>query len=168
MEELQYSKDPTNPNGEGPEGIAGGGGPGPETAAGNDGRRAIRKRAVRLAQHTAKDWGSRDVSTYASSIAFYFFISMIPLLIFILQIITRMGLSQQELLDFIERLVPESSYHLASRVVYEACRYSKGTLSISALALLWAASKGTMALRCGLNKVYNEEERRPYPVLCLI
>ena len=168
MEELQYSKDPANPNGEGPEGIAGGGGPGPETAAGNDGRRAIRKRAVRLAQHTAKDWGSRDVSTYASSIAFYFFISMIPLLIFILQIITRMGLSQQELLDFIERLVPESSYHLASRVVYEACRYSKGTLSISALALLWAASKGTMALRCGLNKVYNEEERRPYPVLCLI
>ena len=133
-----------------------------------DGHRAIRKRAVHLARKTAKDWGGRDVSTYASSIAFYFFMSMIPLVIIVLQMISRMGLSQQQLLDFIGRLIPESAYEFSSRVVSEACRYSTGTLSVSALALLWAASKGTMALRCGLNKVYDEEERRPYPVLCLI
>ncbi|HAB94811.1 MAG TPA: hypothetical protein DCF49_08685, partial [Lachnospiraceae bacterium] len=62
--------------------------------------REIRKKAKRLAVKTAKDWIGRDVATYASSIAFYFFMSMIPLLIIILQLLPRIGLSQRELLDF--------------------------------------------------------------------
>ena len=56
----------------------------------------LKARAGHLAKRTAKDWSSRDVATYASSIAFYFFMSMIPVLIIIIQVITRLGLSQRE------------------------------------------------------------------------
>ena len=131
-------------------------------------RREIRKKAKHLAVNTAKDWIGRDVATYASSIAFYFFMSMIPLLIIILQLLPRIGLSQWELLDFINRLIPETAQGFAATIVSEAYRTAKGAISASALAILWSASRGTMALRCGLNKVYDEEERRSYPVLCLI
>ena len=139
-----------------------------ESSDGGARPRINREKARHLAKKTAKDWSDRDVSTYASSIAFYFFMSMIPLLIIIVQAITRIGLTQQVLLEFIERLIPETSYVFAARVVYEAYRYTPGTLSVSALVLLWSASKGTMALRCGLNNVYDEEERRVYPVQVLI
>ena len=159
MKELQISAESVDPHGEGAE---------QADRPDNTGHRVIRKKAVRLAKKTAKDWGNRDVTTYASSIAYYFFMSMIPLLIIILQAITRIGLSQQELLDFIERLIPDTAYELAARIISEAYGFSTGTISISALALLWTASKGTMALRCGLNKVYDEEEKRSYPALCLI
>ena len=189
MKEMEFNPESAVPHGEGPEqpvkadGILhqessdGGTGQQPVKADGtlqqesNDGStspRINREKARHLAKKTAKDWSDRDVSTYASSIAFYFFMSMIPLLIIIVQAITRLGLTQQVLLEFIKRLIPETSYVFAARVVYEAYRYTPGTLSVSALVLLWSASKGTMALRCGLNNVYDEEERRVYPVQVLI
>ena len=158
MKETQISAEPADPTREAAQQAS-------KPAAG---QQEISARAKRLAKRTAKDWGDRDVTTYASSIAFYFFMSMIPLLIIILQTITRIGLSQRELLDFISRLIPETAYEFAARIVAEAYTNAKGTLSVSALILLWSASRGTMALRCGLNKVYDEEERRSYPVLCLI
>ena len=156
MKEMEFNPESEVPHGEGPEqpvkadgtlqqeSSDGGTGQQPVKADGtlqqesNDGGtkpRINREKARHLAKKTAKDWSDRDVSTYASSIAFYFFMSMIPLLIII---------------------------------VYEAYRYTPGTLSVSALVLLWSASKGTMALRCGLNNVYDEEERRVYPVQVLI
>ncbi len=131
-------------------------------------KRAIRKRAKRLAAKTAKQWNDRDVEIYASSIAFYFFISMIPLLIILLQFLPALGLSQVELLAFIDRLIPETAHGFAATLVSEAYKSSKSALSLSALFLVWSASRGTMALRRGLNNVYEEKETRPYPVLCLI
>jgi membrane protein len=128
----------------------------------------LKARAGHLAKRTAKDWSSRDVATYASSIAFYFFMSMIPVLIIIIQVITRLGLSQRELLDFISRLIPETAYEFTAKIVSEAYKKTTGTISVSALVLLWAASRATMALRCGLNKVYDKEEQRTYPVIHLI
>lgn len=47
-------------------------------------------------------------------------------------------------------------------------RWDMGTLSLSVVTLVWSASKGTMALRQGLNRVYGVEETRPYPVQVLL
>ena len=169
MKEMEFNPESAVPHGEGPEQpVKADGTLQQESNDGGTSPRINREKARHLAKKTAKDWSDRDVSTYASSIAFYFFMSMIPLLIIIVQAITRIGLTQQVLLEFIERLIPETSYVFAARVVYEAYRYTPGTLSVSALVLLWSASKGTMALRCGLNNVYDEEERRVYPVQVLI
>ena len=44
-----------------------------------------RKKVKRLAIRTARDWSDRSVGTYASSMAFFFFMSLIPLLILLMQ-----------------------------------------------------------------------------------
>ena len=75
MKETQISAEPADPTREAAQQAS-------KPAAG---QQEISARAKRLAKRTAKDWGDRDVTTYASSIAFYFFMSMIPLLIIILQ-----------------------------------------------------------------------------------
>lgn len=140
----------------------------PPPAGSEKPRRVITKRAKRLAAKTARQWNDRDVGIYASSIAFYFFTSMIPLLVIVLQLLPLVGLSQVELLAFIDRLIPETAHGFAATIVSEAYKSARGALPLSALALIWSASRGTMALRQGLNSVYGEKETRPYPVLCLI
>ena len=125
-------------------------------------------RARRLALKAAGDWGAESVGTYASSIAFFFFISIIPLLIFLLQLLPLTGVNEYQLYSFLIQLIPETARGLVSTVITEAYRRSFGIMSVSALFLAWAASRGTMALRLGLNHVYEVKERRPYPLLCLI
>lgn len=134
----------------------------------SSGSPTIKTRAQRLAKKTVKDFFGRDVGTYASSIAFFFFMALIPLLIILLQMIPLFGLSQENLLSFINRLIPEAAQGFAGMVVAEAYKSSRGTLSVSALVLVWAASTATRALRQGLNQVYDVEENRPYPILCLM
>ena len=145
-----------------------GSGAAPEESKKQTGKGEIRKKAKHLARKTAEDWTARDVGTYASSIAFFFFMSMIPLLIIIFQLLPIFGLSQVDLIKFLDRMIPEAMQGFAAIVVSQAYKYSKGTLSLSVITLVWSASKGTMALRQGLNRVYGVEETRPYPVQVLL
>ena len=108
------------------------------------------------------------MGTYASSMVFFFILSVIPLLILLLQLLPYLGLSRYDLIDFLFQVIPESGYALVARIVSEAYRTSGSVVSISALTLFWSASRGTMALRTSLNNIYDEKERRSYPVLCLI
>ena len=66
----------------------------PEESKVQTGKGGIRQKAKHLARKTAQDWTARDVGTYASSIAFFFFLSMIPLLIIIFQMLPLFGLSE--------------------------------------------------------------------------
>ena len=118
----------------------------------------IKIKAKHLVRKTAEDWTARDVGTCASSIAFFFFMSMIPLLIIIFQMLPLFGLSEFDLISFLDRMIPEAMQGFAAIVVSQAYKYSKGTLSLSV----------TMALRQGLNRVYGVEETRPYPVQVLL
>ena len=109
----------------------------------------IKIKAKHLVRKTAEDWTARDVGTCASSIAFFFFMSMIPLLIIIFQMLPLFGLSEFDLISFLDRMIPEAMQGFAAIVVSQAYKYSKGTLSLSVITLVWSASKGTMALRQG-------------------
>ena len=66
----------------------------------------IRARAKRFTKTTLLDWGDHNVGTYASSMSFFFFMSMIPLLILLLQLLPYIGLSRHDLLSFLYELVP--------------------------------------------------------------
>ena len=112
----------------------------------------IKIKAKHLVRKTAEDWTARDVGTCASSIAFFFFMSMIPLLIIIFQMLPLFGLSEFDLISFLDRMIPEAMQGFAAIVVSQAYKYSKGTLSLSV----------------GLNRVYDVEETRPYPVQVLL
>ena len=116
-----------------------GSGAAPEESKNQTGTGGIRKKAKHLARKTAEDWTARDVATYASSIAFFFFMSMIPLLIIIFQLLPIFGLSQVDLIKFLDRMIPEAMQGFAAIVVSQAYKYSKGTLSLSVITLVWSA-----------------------------
>lgn len=110
----------------------------------------------------------RDISTYAASTAFFFFLSVVPMLILICAIIPYTPLTEENLVELVTDLLPRQIDSLAESLISEVYDKSAGILSIALVATLWSAAKGVMALMKGLNSVNMVEEQRNYFLLRLI
>lgn len=110
----------------------------------------------------------KDISTYAASTAFFFFLSVVPMLIMICTIIPYTPLTEDNLVELVTDLLPDQIDPLAESLISEVYDKSAGILSIALIATVWSAAKGVMALMKGLNSVNGVEEKRNYFVLRII
>lgn len=110
----------------------------------------------------------RNFATYASSISFFFFLSLVPMLVLISSILPKTGLKEENLVSAITRLTPDIVDSLVTDIVAEAYAHSGELLPISAVVLIWACSSATLALMRGMNDVYGEKEERNILFLMLL
>lgn len=101
-----------------------------------------------------------NAGTYASSIAYFAFLSLVPLLALCISLVSVAGLGEQEVARFCVSLVPDALKELVGTLVDDAFARSDIAFSLSTITLLWSASKGVKALRGGLNATYAVEESR--------
>ncbi len=106
-----------------------------------------------------------NVTAYAASIAFFFFLSVVPMLILICTIIPYTPLTEENLVTAVTDLTPELVDPLAESLISEVYNRSAGILSIAAVATVWSAAKGVMALMQGLNVINGVEDTRNYFVI---
>ena len=109
--------------------------------------------------------GRQNISAYAASIAFFFFLSVVPMLISICTIIPYTPLTEEDLVMAVTDLTPEMVDPLARSLISEVYNRSAGILSVALIATIWSAAKGVMALMQGLNAVNGVEEKRNYFVI---
>ena len=107
-------------------------------------------------------------STHASSIAYYSFLSIVPLLALCISLISLTGLDQQQVLDFLAAFVPDALSEFVSNLVSDAFARAGFAFSLSTLSLLWSASKGAKAMRVGLNAAYRVQETRGFVATVII
>lgn len=107
----------------------------------------------------------QNISAYAASIAFFFFLSIVPMLIVICTIIPYTPLTERNLVEALTDLVPDMAAPLVVSLVSDVYEKSAGILSVAVIATLWSASKGVTALMRGLNAVNGVEEKRNYFVV---
>lgn len=107
----------------------------------------------------------QNISAYAASIAFFFFLSIVPMLIMICTIIPYTPLTQMHLVEAVTDMVPAMAAPLAVSLISDVYEKSAGIMSIAIIATVWSASKGVMALMRGLNAVNGVEEKRNYFVV---
>lgn len=107
----------------------------------------------------------RNISAYAASIAFFFFLSIVPMLIVICSIIPYTPLTEENLVEAVTDVVPEQVDPLAESLISDVYDKSAGIMSVAIIATIWSAAKGVMALMCGLNAVNGVEEKRNYFVI---
>lgn len=106
-----------------------------------------------------------DVTGLGSQLAFFFLLSLFPLLIFLFTLLPYLNLDQSEIFMFIRDYAPESVALLIEDTVGEILSSrNTGLLSIGAVATVWSASKGMNALTKALNRSYFTEESRSYIV----
>ena len=110
----------------------------------------------------------RDIGTYAASTAFFFFLSVVPMLIMICTIIPYTPLTEENLVELVTDFLPDQIDPLAESLISEVYDKSAGILSVALVATVWSAAKGVMALMKGLNSVNRVEEKRNYFVLRII
>jgi membrane protein len=106
---------------------------------------------------------SRDrVGTYAAEAAFFTFLSFLPFLMFGLAAVHLTPFTEADVLREVTTFLPPAIDGLAVVVINEVYDKSTTILSISAVLAVWSASRGIMALRNGLNSVYDVRETRNY------
>lgn len=110
----------------------------------------------------------QNISTFAASTAFFFFLSVVPMLIMICTIIPYTPLTEENLVEAVTDLTPDQVDGLAKSLISDIYDKSAGVLSIALIATVWSASKGVMALMRGLNAINGVEEKRNYFVVRVI
>lgn len=106
-----------------------------------------------------------DVTGLGSQLAFFFLLSLFPLLIFIMTLLPFLNLDQAQIFLFIRDYAPGSVALLIEDTVKDVLENRNGgLLSIGILATIWSASKGMNALTKALNRSYFTEETRSFVV----
>ncbi|MBO0587924.1 YihY/virulence factor BrkB family protein [Sporosarcina sp. E16_8] len=104
-----------------------------------------------------------DITGLGSQLAFFFLLSLFPLLIFIMTLLPYLNFNQAEVFLLIRDYAPESVAMLIENTLNEILKNRNGgLLSIGALATVWSASKGMNALTKALNQSYFTEESRSF------
>lgn len=107
----------------------------------------------------------QNISAYAASIAFFLFLSVVPMLITLCAIIPYTPLTENNLVEAVTEVVPELAIPLTVSLISDVYDRSSGVVSVAIIATIWSAAKGVMALMRGLNAVNGVEEKRNYFVV---
>lgn len=103
-----------------------------------------------------------NIAAHAASTAFFFFLSLVPMLIVMCTILPYTPITEADLSLLIRQIVPSAAESLATALVAYVYRKSAGTLSLALVVTIWSAGKGVLALMRGLNALNEVEEKRNY------
>lgn len=103
-----------------------------------------------------------NISAYAASIAFFLFLSMIPMLMLLCAILPYTALTEADLMRAMTDIVPPSMDAFVVNLVAYVYDKSPTVLSVSAVVTVWSAAKGVLALMRGLNAVNGIAEEKSY------
>lgn len=106
-----------------------------------------------------------DVTGLASQLAFFFLLSLFPLLIFVITLLPFLNIDDAQIFLYIREYAPSSVAILIEDTLAEILANRNGSLlSVGALATIWSASKGMNALTKALNLSYYTAETRSFIV----
>lgn len=125
-------------------------------------------RLIRICRDFAKKVRKQNIPAFSASTAFFFFLSLVPMLLVICTVIPYTPLTEENLLSTVGGMIPEKLSPLFEDLMKEVFEKSAGILSVAALITLWSAGKGMLALMRGLNAIGDVEETRNYFVVRLI
>ncbi|WP_010632057.1 YihY/virulence factor BrkB family protein [Sporolactobacillus vineae] len=98
----------------------------------------------------------------AATLAYYFLLSLFPLVIFLFAVLPYLGLTKQEVIPFLNQYLPGEVMSLIRENLDVVFTKSGGLLSVGVIATLWPASSAINALVRTLNRAFHVRETRPY------
>ncbi|NLT65770.1 MAG: YihY/virulence factor BrkB family protein [Acidobacteria bacterium] len=120
----------------------------------------------RLAKSTARGIMEDDCDVLAAALAFYFFLSLFPALIFGVALLGFLPIqgSIQPMLDRLSQVAPKEVVTIIEGQLRQVMQGggSRGLLTFGMIATIWSSSSALVAIIDTLNKVYGIEESRPW------
>lgn len=104
-----------------------------------------------------------NIDEHAAGCAYYTILAFIPIIMLILTLIKYIGLDENALSLIFNENIPSNILNDAViGIVKEVYSKSVGTITISAIFILWSAGKGFFALCKGLSAAYEIEEKNEF------
>ena len=119
------------------------------------------KRIYLLVRGFTRQMNRLNVNAYASSAAFFIFLSLIPCIILVCSLLPLTPLEKSDLLTAVQ-IMPAPVVPLMVTLVESLYDSTVGIVSVAAITTAWAAGKGMLALMRGLNAVNGVVEGRGY------
>ena len=112
-----------------------------------------------------KDMDQHHLLAFAGSLAYYFFMSLIPFLIFLASLLVYVPIPGvfDYILGGLSHMLPSDSMAVVRKVVVDLVSTNrKGFLSFGIIGTIWSASGGFSAMIEALNVAYDVQEGRPF------
>ena len=124
-------------------------------------------RVAPLARQVGREVMKDNVLGLAAQTAYYFFLSLFPLLLFLAPMLGLFGNKERTftmVLDQARGAVPADAFGIVEQVVRDVVLApgAPGVMSVGALLALWAGSNIFSALMDALNTAYGVKETRPF------
>lgn len=122
----------------------------------------VRKSLLRLLWHRIEE---DDIPGLSAQLAYFFLLSLFPLLIFIFTLLPYLPIPYPDILGSIREFAPPQTMDLIERNVNHVMNNRNGgLLSFGVIGTIWSASNGIHALVRAFNKAYNVNESRSFIV----
>ncbi|MDP4106605.1 MAG: YihY/virulence factor BrkB family protein [Bacillota bacterium] len=104
-----------------------------------------------------------DLPGLSAQMAYYFLLSMFPLLIFLFSLLPYLPIQHQDLLGVIKGFAPAEVLDLIEKNLHDIMNNRHGgLLSFSIIGTIWSSSNGISAVVKAFNKAYNVKETRSF------
>ena len=104
-----------------------------------------------------------DALGYSAGLAYFFLLSLFPLLITMFSLVPYLPIESKHIFTFIEDFAPgETATFIQKNLETIFAKHNGGLLSFGVIATLWAASNGMNGIIRAVNRAYEIEENRPF------
>lgn len=122
----------------------------------------VRSSLLRLLWHRIDE---DDLPGLSAQLAYYFLLSLFPLLIVLFTLLPYIPIPHQDMLGVIRDFAPGDTMDLIEKNVHDIMNHRNGgLLSFGIIGTLWSASNGINAIVKAFNKAYNVKESRSFIV----
>lgn len=123
------------------------------------------KRLYDLAYGFSVEMQEDHVRAFASSAAFFVFLSLIPYIILVLAIIPYTPLTKADVLAAVVGALPNALDGYAIMIIDQLYANTFAALSFSIIAVVWSSAQGFLSITNGLNTIFEVHEKRNYFVM---
>lgn len=123
--------------------------------SGKKGKRERLKLIISFVYKFGEKISDNYTAACAAQAAFFILLSIVPIISLILAVTTYLPLTQQDVLHLMMQFIPDDLIGYVQDIIADLySRAGKTVISVSAIAMLWSASKGIAALMDGFNSMY--------------
>ena len=108
---------------------------------------------------------SHHTGAYAAQAAYFFVLSMIPIILLLLTMVQFTSLTKDYIMNAVLQAFPTTVEGLIKSIVDQVYSQSGTIIPITVLVALWSAGRGVLSITNGLNCVYESRETRNYVYL---
>ena len=120
------------------------------------------KRIIIKVQKILEIFQEHRLSAAAAHAAFFIILSFIPCIILLFSLLQFTSIDKLDILILVQNMVPRNMLTFITGIIGEAYQKTATTVSVSALAAVWSAGRGMMALTLGLQWIAGIKETRNY------